>query len=271
MKRFILSLLALAMASCLWSCKEIVIAGLNSGNSPEVIAHSTVRTITATGEVTKIEARQGIEVRYIPGGQKSITVTTNLKDASLLNVHVSGSTLVAAYKEGVQNIRENVHTLVEISGYTIDEMKASSSGEIKVMHSLTLSRPLHLSASSSGSISLVGGQATAVNLSASSSGDIDLENFNTPSLIISASSGADVDCKQLTAGQVEISASSGADVECKGTAKKATFTASSGADISAEDLLTESVVASASSGADIDCRTRSLQKSVSSGGSVTNH
>lgn len=272
MKRFILSLLALSLTTSLWSCKEIVIAGINSSSEAhlEVMPHSRVRTLNVTGEVTKIDARQDIEVRYIPTGQKSITVTSNLKDPSLLNIHVSGNTLIAAYK-GARYIDNSVHTVVEISGYTINDMKTSSSGEIKVLQPLTLQCPLNISTSSSGSISLIGGSATAVNIAASSSGDVDLNNFNTPSLTIAASSGADVDCEYLTAGNVNISASSGADVDCKGTARTANFTASSGADISAKELFTERAVATASSGADIDCKARSLQKDTSSGGSVTNH
>ena len=272
MKRFILSLLALSLTISLWSCKEIVIAGINSPGEAhlEVMPHSRVRTLNVTSEVTKIDARQDIEVRYIPTGQKSITVTSNLKDPSILNIHVSGNTLIAAYK-GARYIDNSVHTVVEISGYTINDMKTSSSGEIKVLQPLTLQCPLNISTSSSGSISLIGGSATAVNIAASSSGDVDLNNFNTPSLTIAASSGADVDCEYLTAGNVNISASSGADVDCKGTARTANFTASSGADISAKELFTERAVATASSGADIDCKARSLQKNTSSGGSVTNH
>lgn len=273
MKRFILSLLALSLTTSLWSCKEIVIAGINSSSEArlEVMPHSRVRTLNVTSEVTKIDARQDIEVRYIPTGQKSITVTSNLKDPSLLNIHVSGNTLIAAYKKGARYIGGSVHTVVEISGYTINEMKSSSSGEIKVLQPLTLQCPLNISTSSSGSISLIGGTATAVNIAASSSGDVDLNNFNTPSLTIAASSGADVDCEYLTADNVNISASSGADVDCKGTARTANFTASSGADISADKLFTERAVATASSGADIDCKARSLQRNTSSGGSVTNH
>ena len=264
MKRFILSLLALSLTISLWSCKEIVIAGINSPGEAhlEVMPHSRVRTLNVTSEVTKIDARQDIEVRYIPTGQKSITVTSNLKDPSLLNIHVSGNTLIAAYK-GARYIDNSVHTVVEISGYTINDMKTSSSGEIKVLQPLTLQCPLNISTSSSGSISLIGGSATAVNIAASSSGDVDLT--------IAASSGADVDCEYLTVGNVNISASSGADVDCKGTARTANFTASSGADISAKELFTERAVATASSGADIDCKARSLQKDTSSGGSVTNH
>ena len=261
MKRFILSLLALSLTTSLWSCKEIVIAGISEARL-EVMPHSRVRTLNVTSEVTKIDARQDIEVRYIPTGQKSITVTSNLKDPSLLNIHVSGNTLIAAYKKGARYIGGSVHTVVEISGYTINDMKTSSSGEIKVIQPLTLQCPLNISTSSSGSISLIGGSATSVNIAAS---------FNTPSLTIAASSGADVDCEYLTAGNVNISASSGADVDCKGTARTANFTASSGADISAKELFTERAVATASSGADINCKARSLQKNTSSGGSVTNH
>ena len=139
---------------------------------------------------------------------------------------------------------------VHVSAPAVDNLKASSSGDIILKNGLTATGKIGMKASSSGDIKSNDNiSCTTLTLSASSSGNIELKNIS---------------CTDLSA-----QASSSGDIDLSGKCENATYKVSSAGDIKARNLKAVNVKAETSSSGDISCHVSGkLSGKASSGGEI---
>lgn len=272
MKRILLSLVAMLSLGMATSCKEIVFTNLRAGSSAQLETQDANQTyeLTNVGSFDAIEAHQAIDVRYNPTGPKSVKITTNVKDRSLIDIHVVGETLQVGYADGINSINGSVVTIVEVSGYAVYDFEASSSASITTTQPLVSTLDYELSANSAGSIQMTAIEGKSLDFDASSSGTIRLGKAKVEQLSVDASSAGEIEVKEIAASNVSVEASSSGTVQLSGTTSHAKYEVSSGASIQAGGLKSETAKAEASSGGSITCKAASLRESTSSGGSVSN-
>lgn len=199
----------------------------------------TVQTFDA------INASGAVEVDVQIGTSASVIVETDDNIMPFVETDVSGGTLTIKLK-GLNNLR-NSTVYVHIVAPAIRSLKTAASAEIKSKDIIKASEKMVLKASSGSNINI---------------------KVDAPSVSGEASSGAEINCEGKTK-EVKGNSSSGSTVnfsELK--AETANATASSGASISL--FASVGIVANASSGGEITYKggATSIQKNVSSGGSV---
>lgn len=267
MKRLFLSFITVVSLVVLASCVYIL-PNMGKG-SVETLSKQTTFNVQPNGHFDAILAQQAIQVKYTQGGKPGIKVTTNLKDTELLDIRVKEETLIVGYKPTVTRIDENVKTLVEITGYNVNEFKTTSSADLVVNAPYTAHGELELDATSGSSIAVSQFKADEVSADATSAATIILEWGTVRKFDGDATSGASIHVAKLTADKVSAEASSGADIRLNGTAKRIEYKASSGASIKAKELVAETGEAHASSGSSIHANAKHLNQRSSSGGEVT--
>lgn len=159
---------------------------------------------------------------------------------------------------------------VRVSAPAVNDLKASSSGDIILKNGLKTTGKVVIKASSSGDVT--GGNVSCDDLatSASSSGDVVLDKVRCTNLSANASSSGDVSLKNVSAANVTASASSSGDVILSGNCENATYKASSSGDLKAKDMKAVNVTANASSSGDVVCYvTGTLTAKASSSGEVS--
>lgn len=267
MKRYASFFLIVLALIGMTSCKMVIPTSMHS---PAINSTPTIIILDNVARFTTISSQQGIEVLYEPNGKPSITITTNLKDTSLLDIRVKNGELIAAYKPYVSSIGKNVKTTVQVTGYAgVNDFLASSSATIRIAP-LKIDNKVAFSCSSSADIIAQDLTCRALSVSASSSADVRINKLHTDELNTSVSSGADTDIKFWKGNTLTASVSSGGDITIEGTGHSGRLSASSGGDINAGGLTLSTAIAEASSGSDIVCNARQLQANNSSGGEVRN-
>lgn len=211
-------------------------------------------------DFSKLKASQGVQIFYTVSTTNSVRVETDDNERlQMIKTEVDGETLKIfvetdrkqkltskkGKKKNINGVSFNVIN-VYVSGKSLNEIKASSSANIKIQN-MNKTDKLEIASSSSAKISGnfecadfkanvsssgdVKGKLSAksVYVEVSSSGDIILEG-KAISLEVKASSSGDCNLKELTVEDAKVKASSSADVTITVT-KSLTAVASSSADI----------------------------------------
>lgn len=224
------------------------------------------------GDFKAISTATSIDVIYTQtSGSRDVEIYASDNLIEYIQVGVEGETLVVRFKSPRNNFSiSGSHKMeVHVSAPAVNDLKASSSGDIILKNGLKTSGNVSLKSSSSGDIK--GGMVSCDDLftSASSSGDIVLEKLKCENLDVKASSSGDVSIKDIACVNVTASASSSGDVYLAGNCQKADYNSSSSGELKAKDLKAVDVQASASSSGDITCYvTGTLKAKVSSAGDI---
>lgn len=245
--------------------------------SPPKVEKSDVETITKCRLISSeqmanfdaIKAKQRISVIYSQGGKPEVRVYTDVKDSTLLNIRVEDNELILEYKPSVKRIDESVHTIVEVSGYNVNDFDVTSGAEIELKEAYVTTGEVELEGSSSGRITFLNLKADKVNAKVSSGAEVRFEGV-VRELEAEASSGAAINVPNITAEEISADASSGAGIHLKGTATRVSYEASSGASLKAGDLAAEKGEVKASSGASVKANVKYLTQKTSSGASLQN-
>lgn len=159
---------------------------------------------------------------------------------------------------------------VRVSAPAVNDLRASSSGDIILKNGLKTTGKVVIKASSSGDVTGENVSCDDLATSASSSGDVVLDKVRCTNLSANASSSGDVSLKNVSATNVTASASSSGDVILSGSCENATYKASSSGDLKAKDMKAMNVTANASSSGDVVCYvTGTLTAKASSSGEVS--
>lgn len=208
---------------------------------------------------SKLKVSQSIQISYTISDKISVKVETDDKEKmELIKTEVVGETLKLYIetenyapngkkrKYKYNDVRFKVLKII-VSGPNLDEIKASSSADVKIENTNTSSN-LDVAVSSSGSIS---------------------GSFNCTNLTIDASSSGDFTGK-INATSVGIESSSSSDVNLSGKATKISVKASSSSDCNLKDFTVEEATIGASSSADVSIRvTKSIEAKASSSASIS--
>lgn len=236
LKQFILSLL---IVFSLNSCRTSIEIGEVEGNGTIV-----TETRTITEKFDKISVSSGIKVLIEQSNTTSIEVETDENIQSLIITQVENGLLIIKAKESYDATKT---PLVRVSMPYVMGLKSSSGSSIESKNTL---------------------KSTALTVESSSGSDIEIE---------------------VEADYIALDASSGSTILAKGKALKAETSSSSGSTINAGELLTNDVIsdsssgsvskvhpivsltAKASSGSEIIYKNvpKNLEKSESSGGSIS--
>lgn len=196
----------------------------------------------------EIEASSAVDVTLVPDTRTYVEVTGTAEELRHTHTKLDGNTLEIYVRTGtIGNNLRNYSATVVVHYSTLNAIEASSAATVKSTQTIKAAR-LELEASSAAKI------------------DIDAE---TGHLSAEASSAAKIAVSGTT-DRLEAEASSAADIRLyELTAKTANAEASSGASV--EVNVSERLVAEASSGASIRYKgsPSTVQKEVSSGGSVS--
>ena len=205
-----------------------------------------------------------------------------------ISVEVKGKTLVVGMTKNIR-IKGQHKKEVHVSAPAVDNLKASSSGDIILKNGLTATGKIGMKASSSGDIKSNDNiSCTTLTLSASSSGNIELKNISCTDLSAQASSSGDIDlsgkcenatykvssagdikARNLKAVNVKAETCSSGDIDLSGECENATYKASSSGDIRAKNLKAINVKAETCSSGDISCHVSGkLFGKASSGGEI---
>lgn len=216
---------------------------IDLGNDIEGNENITTETRTITEDFKSIEVSTGIEVTIEQSNTKSVTVITDSNLQEIINTTVENGVLVIHPSESYDASQA---PKIIIKMPVIEALEASSGSEIRSTNTLK-----------GTNISIVTSSAAEVNV------NIEFENIT-----LDASSGSSITANGK-AIKLETSASSGSEISAKDLfANEVIANASSGAEIIVRPIL--SLNAEASSGADINYNThpKTIQKKISSGGSI---
>ena len=170
-----------------------------------------------------IRVSQGIQLHIRQGNETELTVEADENIIDLLITEVNGDELKIYFEKNVSRATRNVFLTVD----KLNSIKTTSGANVK----------------NDGV-------------------------FKTKTLTLSSSSGSHV-LLDLNVAKVSVSASSGADIELKGTSNEIRCSASSGSHIDADELTSEIATADVSSGANINVyASKELNAQASSGGDI---
>lgn len=275
------------------SCITIIAASPSSDHSD----HKTItaskkyetKNITAS-EFNAISTSSSVNVIYTQAtGEPSVEIYAPDNVIDYITVEVKGKTLVVGMTKNIR-IKGQHKKEIHVSAPAVDNLKASSSGDIILKNGLTATGKISMKASSSGDIK--GNDSiscTTLTLSASSSGNIELKNISCTDLSAQASSSGDIylsgkcenatykvsssgdiKAKNLKAVNVKAETSSSGDIDLSGECENATYKASSSGDIKAKNLKAVNVKAETNSSGDISCHVSDkLIGKASSGGEIS--
>lgn len=219
--------------------------------------------------LTTISVYQGIEVRVNPTGEKKITITSNLKDPTLLEIKLENNSLYAGYKYAGKRV-DGVKTIIEVSGYAVQGYYASSAAKIVVTSPLKLNEEMKVNVSSAAKVQIETCEAPSLTIEASSASEVSIAAAKATELDIEASAASDVEVNGVVAEKVNTDASSASTVKLSGKSTKGEFDASSGASIHAKKLLLKNAEADVSSAGSIECNAEHLKTDSSLSGNVKN-
>lgn len=228
----------------------------------------TLAQVSENREVSnfsKLQVSNAIEVFYTVSNTKSVKVETDDKEnLTYIKTEVENGTLklyvdTKDYKKEVKTKKRskgnNVSWVngvefailkITVSGPNLEEIKASSSADIKIVNTNT-STDLNIAVSSSGSIS---------------------GNFNCSNLFIDTSSSGEFS-SNLNATTVEIESSSSSNVNLSGKATEILVKASSSSSCDLKDFTVETAIIKASSSASVSIKvTKSIDAKASSSASI---
>ncbi|MFT5754291.1 MAG: hypothetical protein ACI924_001522 [Flavobacterium sp.] len=234
-----------------------------------IIALAQVSENREVSNFSKLQASNAIEVFYTISNTKSILVETddieNLKciktevENGTLKLYVDTKEYVKKNKSEVKKAKRSKGSTISfingveftvlkitVSGPNLEEIKASSSADIKIVNTNT-STDLNITVSSSGSIS---------------------GNFNCSNLFIETSSSGEFS-SNLNANTVEIESSSSSNVNLSGKATEIFVKASSSSSCDLKDFTVETAIIKASSSAGVSIKvTKSIDAKASSSASI---
>ncbi|WP_339887472.1 DUF2807 domain-containing protein [uncultured Flavobacterium sp.] len=228
----------------------------------------TLAQVSENREVSnfsKLQASNAIEVSYTISNTKSILVETddneNLKylktevENGTLKLYVDTKDYKKEGKTKKKSKGNNVNWIngveftvlkITVSGPNLEEIKASSSADIKITNTNT-STDLNIAVSSSGSIS---------------------GNFNCSNLVIDSSSSGEFSGSVNTT-TIAIESSSSSDVNLSGNATEISVKASSSSSCNLKEFKVETALIKASSSADVTINvSKSLIAKASSSASI---
>ena len=242
-----------------------------------------------TSEFNAISTSTSVNVIYTQAtGEPSVEIYAPDNVIDYISVEVKGKTLVVGMTKNIR-IKGQHKKEVHVSAPAVDNLKASSSGDIILKNGLTATGKIGMKASSSGDIKSNDNiSCTTLTLSASSSGNIELKNISCTDLSAQASSSGDIDlsgkcenatykvssagdikARNLKAVNVKAETCSSGDIDLSGECENATYKASSSGDIRAKNLKAINVKAETCSSGDISCHVSGkLFGKASSGGEI---
>lgn len=232
---------------------------------------NATRKQVEVGSFHTISTSSSIDVLYTQSsGKQEVEIYTTPRLMELVEVVVDNGVLKVGFKRSTKSISIKDEPLeVRVTAPAVNALKASSSGDIKLLNGLKSSGTLLISASSSGDIKGKEIACDELIVKTSSSGDIELEQISTKTIVAEGSSSGDIELKRITAMEVTAKSSSSSELDLTGRCEKATFVASSSGDIDAKNLKAMEVNATASSSGDISCyATDKLTVKTSSGGEI---
>ena len=147
-----------------------------------------------TSEFNAISTSSSVNVIYTQAtGEPSVEIYAPDNVIDYISVEVKGKTLVVGMTKNIR-IKGQHKKEVHVSAPAVDNLKASSSGDIILKNGLTATGKIGMKASSSGDIKSNDNiSCTTLTLSASSSGNIELKNISCTDLSAQASSSGDID------------------------------------------------------------------------------
>lgn len=224
------------------------------------------------GEFHAISTSSGIDVIYTQStGSQNVEIYASENVVEHIEVVVEEGVLKIGVKKSTRSLTTHGEALeVHVTSLAVNDLRCSSSGDIKLTNGLQIAGKLRMSTSSSGDIKGENIVCEELILKASSSGDIDLNKVSCNTLLCEGSSSGDINLKRITAESVTAKANSSSEIKLNGKCKNATFEASSSGDVVAKDLVAINVFASATSSGDISCyATDKLTAKTSSSGEIT--
>jgi hypothetical protein len=220
------------------SCNLDYISGIKGNNN--VVSED--RTISSDFEAIKVQ--QGITLHLTQGNSTEISVEADENIIDLLITEVKNNELKIYFEKNVYRAKaRNVFLTAE----TIKAIRTSSGAQVKSENTIQ-SNSLNLDASSGSSIRITA-NTEEIHSESSSGADIKI-NGKTNDFSASSSSGSSIDADDLECVNAVANASSGANIDLN-VSGKLTAKASSGGDIDFEGTPSE------------------IDKSTSSGGSVS--
>ncbi len=237
------------------------------GWSKKVKGNGSVTTESrSVDDFNKVSVSTGLDVVYSQGPfNVEVEADSNLHEYII--TEVKGNTLIVRRKNKI-SFKNYKTTTIYVSSPDIYALSASSGADLETKGQISTS---------------------SMKISVSSGADL-MANVTSKSLDISSSSGSDANIIAKSES-LEASSSSGSSITIEGSSNDADLSASSGSDIDAKDLtvidcdasassagdititVTGDLDAKASSGADINYygSPENVERSVSSGGSVSNN
>ena len=136
-----------------------------------------------TSEFNAISTSSSVNVIYTQAtGEPSVEIYAPDNVIDYISVEVKGKTLVVGMTKNIR-IKGQHKKEVHVSAPAVDNLKASSSGDIILKNGLTATGKIGMKASSSGDIKSNDNiSCTTLTLSASSSGNIELKNISCTDL-----------------------------------------------------------------------------------------
>lgn len=249
MKRIVFTLaLSTLLTSSFASCLTVHKSPPTAATGSAAVGKDGTGTVTVNRlrNFDGVDVSQGITLRHVPGGQRSVTVTAAPKDLKHVRVYVDEGELKVGLEPGQQNIKATV----TVTGYNLREYEASSGASVIVTAPVDVRGKLSIDASSGSSVKMSGIKA----------GTLDVD----------ASSGAAITLTNIAASTVEAEASSGAQVTLSGRTDRAEFDAGSGGEIRAEKLVAQRGKVDAGSGGTVNCNVKRLILDDDNTGTVRN-
>lgn len=225
------------------SCSNSICSSLTDYKEPEGKPDSTTVSLS---DYNAIKASRAVNIVYTVSnskpGAKIIApsdllpyVSVSVKDKSLLCT-VSSDCPFQNYFNRLK---------IQITGPAVCNITSSSSAKIEFINLLSVSKPLSITASSSGKV-LVSAVAPQLSAKASSSGSLTIA-ATVNSATLSASSSARIETAVKASQSIEAQTSSSGHLTLQGNATNAAFTASSSGRLEADIIASQTLSATASS------------------------
>ena len=193
--------ITILFSSCYFNSK-----GLNIGKGIAGSGNITKETRTVGEMFTKIEVKQGIQLFVEQSNDKSIVVETDDNLQKIITTTVENGVLIIEADESFDATNGGPKVTVKLP--TINGLEASSGSNIKSNNTL-ISDNLQVKSSSGSTVDL-NVEADVLTLESSSGSDLKA-NGKALKLETNASSGSKIDARNLLANEVDAQASSGSD------------------------------------------------------------
>ena len=162
--------------------------------------------------ITAIDASQGISIKYIQAdGAPKVTVTARKAYTTSLNIHMDGTTLVAAFKPGSHIPEQGVEVVV--TAPALNSVKATSAASVNLGDEFKVDGDFRIETSSAGSVKTKKFGCMNLVVCSSSASQVLLPDVDCTTIEASASSASLI----VLGGkchQCRISEGSAAEVRC---------------------------------------------------------